>query len=274
MNLFNKPFERIYQYEQEYWVKINDRMVPNIKPYYWISNMGRVYSEFNDSILCQQLDYRGYCVINLRLNNNKNKLSKVHRLVALGFILCIGNPDLFQVNHKDGNKLNNKFWNLEWSTAYDNVHHAMDTGLRKSYGENVHTAILNNDIVVQISELLLQNKSYKEIIYILNLPDNAQSIRRLERIRTKETWKNITSNYDFSNYDPYYNIRIFTDEEIHKICKYFEKFGIDSSISNIMNYINKEYDSLDSYQKAKFSSAIGKIRRRERFKQISKLYNF
>ena len=34
-----------------------------------------------------------------------------------------------QVNHKDGNKINNKIENLEWVTASENALHALDIGL-------------------------------------------------------------------------------------------------------------------------------------------------
>lgn len=52
----------------------------------------------------------------------------VHRLVAETFI---PNPKkLPQVNHLDGNTLNNHVSNLEWCDAYDNLMHAIRTGLR------------------------------------------------------------------------------------------------------------------------------------------------
>lgn len=60
--------------------------------------------------------------------NSKRKALTVHRLVAKAFI---PNPsDLPEVNHKDGDKLNNRVSNLEWSSISDNRKHAYDTGLQ------------------------------------------------------------------------------------------------------------------------------------------------
>lgn len=56
---------------------------------------------------------------------------KMHRLVA---ILFVPNPENKpEVNHKDGNKSNHHSSNLEWNTHAENVQHAYDTGLLKSY---------------------------------------------------------------------------------------------------------------------------------------------
>lgn len=54
----------------------------------------------------------------------------VHRAVALTFLPCPGNPDDYQVNHINGNKLCNHVDNLEWVTRSENAHHAYRTGLR------------------------------------------------------------------------------------------------------------------------------------------------
>ena len=54
----------------------------------------------------------------------------VHRLVALTFIENKYNART--VNHKDGNKLNNKLDNLEWMSDSDNLKHARDNGLLKT----------------------------------------------------------------------------------------------------------------------------------------------
>lgn len=61
-----------------------------------------------------------YAVIRYR-GTNVNKA--IHRIVAEAFI---PNPDgKPQVNHKDGNKLNNTVSNLEWVTAKENTRHSV-----------------------------------------------------------------------------------------------------------------------------------------------------
>lgn len=55
----------------------------------------------------------------------------VHRLVANELIDQKIDSDL-TVNHKDGNRRNNNFLNLEWMTRVDNIRHGFKTGLYKT----------------------------------------------------------------------------------------------------------------------------------------------
>lgn len=101
----------------------------DIKDYeglYQVSNMGRVRS--NSGLLHLNTNTYGYKHITLS-KDNAQKTVLVHRLVASAFV-C--NPlGLPQVNHKDGNKNNNAFGNLEWVTQKENNHHAIKANLRK-----------------------------------------------------------------------------------------------------------------------------------------------
>ena len=94
---------------------------------YQVSDTGLVKTTKTGCILRPAVDARGYervCLFKM----NRDRRYKVHRLVAIAFIL---NPDnLPQVNHKDGNKRNNHVSNLEWITNEDNMHHAKEHGLR------------------------------------------------------------------------------------------------------------------------------------------------
>ena len=65
------------------------------------------------------------------------KHASIHRLVAETFI---DNPyNKPQVNHKDGNRLNNHVNNLEWCTQSENQQHATRHGLRS---DNVPVIII------------------------------------------------------------------------------------------------------------------------------------
>lgn len=76
--------------------------------------------------------------------NSIGRNSLVHRLIAQAF-LPEWNPAL-EVNHKDGNKFNNRVENLEMCTRRENLQHAIDNCLKRDYGENhVHAKLTNAD---------------------------------------------------------------------------------------------------------------------------------
>jgi hypothetical protein len=111
----------------EIWKDIND-----FEGLYQISNFGRVkslskklknrfgYYKSKEKILNCNIGYGGYRFQKLCLNRTE-KTFAVHRLVAIHFLEKIDGSDI--VNHKDLNKTNNHYSNLEWCTAKENVHH-------------------------------------------------------------------------------------------------------------------------------------------------------
>lgn len=105
-------------------------------PHYLIYDDGKVYSLYSNRFLTQTLDKDGYLRVCLSINK-KNKLFRVHRLVALTFI---PNPNNYEtVNHKDENKLNNNVANLEWLSRKDNLDYGTGrkrAGLSKQGGNN------------------------------------------------------------------------------------------------------------------------------------------
>lgn len=101
-------------------------------PKYLISNYGRVKSlQFKKPrILATPVHCHGYRVVHLvdSENGKRNGIYvKIHRLVAKAFLK---NPDVYpEVNHIDGNKLNNHPSNLIWCNRSQNIRHAIQTGL-------------------------------------------------------------------------------------------------------------------------------------------------
>lgn len=86
-------------------------------------NQGRI-REFQKSI-----NGGGYEFVHI-YDKGKTRKMMVHVVVAKAFI---PNPEgKPQVNHKDGNKRNNRVENLEWVTQSENMLHAYRTGLSEN----------------------------------------------------------------------------------------------------------------------------------------------
>lgn len=105
-------------------------------PNYIISEKGDIFKikgrRSNIMMKCKE-DKDGYYYIGLR-NENGRFFRRVHQLVAKAFIPN-DNKDFDIVNHKDGNKKNNHFLNLEWCDVSYNTKYSFD----KLGREGVHS---------------------------------------------------------------------------------------------------------------------------------------
>ena len=187
LKLNKRPIEKAVDKKGEVWRKIAGF------PEYRVSNFGRVKNA-KDELLKSHLSHNGYPRLSIR-NGGPSNLMMVHRLVAEAFLeKPIGFDETYQVNHKDGDKENNRKSNLEWVTPAENLQHAVETGL-KPRGEACNNAILTEKQVHSICKRLVKGQTVNEIRKQMNLMDlSEQAVRN---IRQRKTWKHISENYSW-----------------------------------------------------------------------------
>lgn len=90
---------------------------------YSVSVDGKARNDKTGHELKAAISNSGYLRVGL-WNKQKAKNCFVHRLVAMAFVPNPENKP--EVNHKDGNKLNNSASNLEWVTGAENKRHCRE----------------------------------------------------------------------------------------------------------------------------------------------------
>lgn len=98
---------------------------------YAVTEQGEIINLVNGFPLTPVINPNGYYKVSLANGDGTSEQISIHRLVAKHFL---PNPYEYpQVNHKDGNKINNAVSNLEWCSSKQNASHALSTNLRPGY---------------------------------------------------------------------------------------------------------------------------------------------
>lgn len=117
---------------------------------YDVDAKGNVYNKTTKEKKETFISNSGYERVSLWKNGKGQNIS-VHRLVAFKYL---SNPNNYkQVNHIDGNKLNNNVDNLEWCSREENMKHAYKNNLInskttkvKQYDKNMNLIKIWNSI--------------------------------------------------------------------------------------------------------------------------------
>jgi len=132
---------------------------------YSVSNSGKIRADFHLPEFKDKRILKPHIGLYARFALFKNKVKKeflAHRIVAEAFIgKC---PKGKEVNHKDGNKINNVPNNLEYVTSSQNKRHAHDNGFCNQKGEKNNFSKFTNKEIIEIRNKYKHKKcSYAEL---------------------------------------------------------------------------------------------------------------
>ena len=155
------------RYKMEIW-----KDVLGYEGYYQISNLGNIKSvdryikSRSGNLFLRKgkpmfpaQNGNGYLHVILN-KNNKPKNHRIHRMVALVFLPA--QEHRTDVNHIDGNKLNNRVDNLEWTTHKENCDHSMNVLGNDLSGHGVKATSKTIKLKDKETNEIIECKSYAE----------------------------------------------------------------------------------------------------------------
>jgi hypothetical protein len=124
-------------------------------------------------------------------HNRKCYNISVHRLIALATYGIHEDPSKNVINHKNGNKHDNRAVNLEWVSTKENTIHALKQNfvIKSSRPSNGSTKLSNNDIIKIRKNKVSSRDDYYKIATAYGI-----TVRALKRILACETWKELATS--------------------------------------------------------------------------------
>ena len=152
---------------------------------YNITEEGKIFRIEDNKEFFGTKDKYGYIRFSPVINGKKYNF-KVHRLVAIKFIENPNNKP--QVNHKNGNKADNRVENLEWVTAKENTIHAHKNKL----ATNNHIKKKVKQIDINTNEIINVYNSIREAsvatgISEKNISDVCRKYKQKNKPYTRKT---------------------------------------------------------------------------------------
>ncbi|MEY8365755.1 HNH endonuclease [Anaerovoracaceae bacterium 41-7] len=155
---------------------------------YIATSDGKIKSGTTGKFLKTRINRDGYEEVTLGKSEKRNPSVRVHRIIAK---LFVDNPDKehkIEVNHKDFNRLNNDYTNLEWVTHKENIEYSYIHGRHdgRCVGEKNVKARLCEDDVKKIRKLVNSNIRTSEIAKLYNVGWST-----IYNIKIGNTWKGV-----------------------------------------------------------------------------------
>jgi uncharacterized protein YerC len=209
----------------------------------------KIYSSLSNKFLSTFVNDNGYVVTSITMSKNVYKRYRVHRLVAETYL---DKPiDYSDVNHKDHNKQNNHYNNLEWCDRAYNIKYSIDRGFNPSQGQTHPSATYNEDSIRLVCKLLVDGLRNCDIATITGVHKDT-----ISKIRHKEIWCHVVSEYEIPISHRRGRISV---KKVKVVCDLIEK--------HCSNVHIKEVTGLSLF-------TISKIRNRKTYRHVSKDYSF
>lgn len=161
------------------------RAIPGYEGLYSITRDGRVWSHIKKLWRKLHIANSGYITVNLKVKGRQRTLF-IHSLVLLTW--GPPRPSLeHEVNHCDGDKLNNIVTNLEWMTHPQNISHAFSIGLSKQLGVRHWNARLTEAEVLEIRHRYANGETHQPTLG----SEYGIDQRTVSEIVTRRRWQHI-----------------------------------------------------------------------------------
>ncbi len=183
--------KKIKSHWNERWLKLETEY-PTRAVNYYISDYGRikVVNKLTGSerlIKGSKLKW-GSISLNIKLEGNRNKSFHVHKFVALNFVEREEESKKF-VMHKDGDKTNNHYKNLEWLTRAELTERLRERGdysIEKLKEKGMEIKMTESKVKM-LKKRLKEGKTKRKIL----AKQFGITMTQLKRIESGENWSQV-----------------------------------------------------------------------------------